>query len=139
MNEQSNVALVKQLYDAFAKGDIKTILDHVTEDVKWSSPGPASIPYAGERTGPAQVREFFERLVGTQENVNLSPDQFVAQGDAVAVLGRYTGNVKGSGAPFDSPIAHFFTIRGDKVSQWVGMSDTAHAAAAYTAVAAASA
>jgi len=26
MNEQENIALVKKLYDAFAKGDVKTIL-----------------------------------------------------------------------------------------------------------------
>lgn len=132
MNEQENIALVKKLYDAFASGDIRTILDHVTDDIKWSSPGPETIPYSGDRTGPAQVREFFDQLVGTQQNVNLTIDQFIAQGDAVATLGRYTGNVKATGEPFDSVVGHFFTIRGGKVIRWIGLSDTAHAAAAYT-------
>jgi ketosteroid isomerase-like protein len=70
MNEQENIALVKKLYEAFARGDIKTILDQLTDDVKWNNPGPSIIPYSGDRTGPVQVREFFDRLVGTQENVN---------------------------------------------------------------------
>src|SRR5438270_64609 len=104
MNEQDNIALVKKLYDAFSKGDIKTILDHVTNDVKWSNPGPSSIPYAGDRTGPTQVREFFDRLVGTQENVNLTIDEYIAQGDKVATLGRYRGSIKGTGRAFDSPV-----------------------------------
>jgi hypothetical protein len=137
MNEQENVALVKKLYGAFATGDIKTILDHVTDDVKWSNPGPASIPYSGERTGREQVREFFERLGGTQENVSLTIDQFVAQDDAVATLGRYKGNVKATGRAFDAPVGHFFTIRGGKVTQWIGLGDTANVAAAYSSASAA--
>jgi uncharacterized protein len=132
MSEQENIALVKKLYDAFARGDTKTILDHVTDDVKWSSPGPGTVPYSGDRTGPAQVREFFNTLASTQENVKLTIDQFVAQGDAVATLGRYTGNVKATGKPFDSQIGHFFTIHGGKVARWTGLGDTASAAAAYT-------
>jgi uncharacterized protein len=111
MNEQENIALVKKLYDAFGRGDIQTILDHVTDDVKWSNPGPSSVPYFGDRTGRAQMREFFDRLVGTQENAKLTIDQYIAQGDAVATLGRYTGNVKATGKPFDSLVGHFFTIR----------------------------
>jgi ketosteroid isomerase-like protein len=83
MSEQENIALVKKLYDAFARGDTKTILDHVTDDVKWSSPGPGTVPYSGDRTGPAQVREFFNTLASTQENVKLTIDRFVAQGDAM--------------------------------------------------------
>jgi hypothetical protein len=131
MSEKDNITLVKKLYEAFARGDIETILDHVTNDIAWSSPGPATVPYSGDRTGPAQVREFFDRLLGTQENVNLSVEQFIAQGDAVAILGRYTGNVKATGKTFDSLIGHFFTIRSDKVARWVGLGDTAHAASAY--------
>ena len=138
MNEQENIALIKKLYEAFARGDIQTILDHVIEDVKWSNPGPSIVPYSGDRTGPGQVREFFNHLVGTQENVNLTIDQFIAQGDAVATLGRFTGNVKATGKPFDSLVGHFFTIRDGKVARWIGLGDTANAAAAYSAAAAVS-
>jgi uncharacterized protein len=138
MNEQENIALVKKLYEAFARGDVQTILDHVTEDVKWSNPGPSIVPYFGDRTGPGQVREFFNHLVGTQENVNLTIDQFIAQGDAVATLGRFTGNVKATGKPFDSLVGHFFTIRDGKVARWIGLGDTANAAVAYSTAAAVS-
>jgi ketosteroid isomerase-like protein len=137
MNEQENIAIVKKLYEAFATGDIKTILDHLTDDIEWRSPGPATVPYSGDRTGPAQVREFFAQLVGTQQDVNLTIDQFIAQGDAVATLGRYSGSVKATGAPFDSVVGHFFTFRDGKVSRWIGLGDTAHAEAAYARTSAA--
>ncbi len=137
MNEQENIVLVKKLYDAFSRGDINFILDNVTDDIHWSSPGPASVPYSGERRGPAQVREFFERLVGTQENVKLTIDEIIAQGDSVAALGRYAGNVKATGRAFDSVVGHFFTFRGGKVARWIGLGDTAHAAEAYASSSAA--
>ena len=110
----------------------------MTEDVQWSNPGPSTVPYFGDRTGPGQVREFFDHLVGTQENVNLTIDQFIAQGDAVATLGRFTGNVKATGKSFDSLVGHFFTIRDGKVARWIGLGDTADAVAAYSAASAAS-
>ena len=138
-NEQENIDLVKKLYEAFGKGDIKTILAHLSDDVTWSSPSPATIPYSGDRTGPAEVREFFNQLVGTQENVNLTISQFIAQGEAVATLGRYSGNVKPTRKPFNSVIGHFFTIRDGKVTRWTGLGDTAHAAAAYSRASAAAA
>jgi ketosteroid isomerase-like protein len=82
-------------------------------------------------------RQVFERLVGTQENVNLTIDEIIAQGDSVATLGRYAGNVKATGRPFDSLVGHFFTFRGGKVARWIGLGDTAHAAEAYASSSAA--
>jgi uncharacterized protein len=133
MSEQENTALIQKLYEAFGRGDVKTILENVTEDVKWSSPGPDAIPYSGSRSGPSEVREFFEQLARTQENVKLTIDRFIAQGDSVATLGRYTGNVRATGRSLDSIVAHFFTIRDGKVASWIGLGDTAHAASAYAA------
>ena len=137
MNEQENIALVKKLYEAFARGDLQTILDHVTEDVQLSNPGPSVVPFFGDRTGPEQVREFFDHLVSTQENVNLTMDQFIAQGEAVATLGRFTGHVKATGKSFDSPVGHFFTIRNGKMARLVGLGDTANIASAYSTAASA--
>jgi ketosteroid isomerase-like protein len=139
MNPEQNTALVRKLYDAFARGDIQTILNSLTADVKWTLEGPSVIPYAGTREGPSQVRKFFDDLVGTQENMRLTMEHFIAQGDEVATLGRYSATVKATGKHFDSPIAHFFTIRDGKVSRWVGIGETTEVAAAYSGASAAGA
>jgi ketosteroid isomerase-like protein len=70
--------------------------------------------------------------------VNLTINEFIAQGNAVATLGRFTGKVKATGKSFDSPVGHFFTIRMGKVARWIGLGDTANAVAAYSNAAAAS-
>jgi uncharacterized protein len=137
MNEQQNTELVANLYAAFAKGDVQTILDHCADDVEWTLEGPEVIPFAGERKGRAQVLEFFQALGGTQTNQKLTTETWVAQGDCVATLGRYSGAVKATGKAFDGPIAHFFTIRGGKVARFVNLGDTAAMVEAYTGAAAA--
>ena len=137
MSEQQNTELVQSLYAAFAKGDVQTILDHLTSDVEWILEGPSILPFSGKRHGIAEVKQFFEALAGTQTNMKLTPQQFVAQGDMVAMVGRYSGTVTATGKSFDGPLAHFFTIRGGKCVRFVDVADTAGMADAYQSTSAA--
>jgi ketosteroid isomerase-like protein len=133
MNEQRNTALIQKLYEAFGRGDIQLILDNLTDDVEWTLEGPAIIPYAGKKSGPAEVKDFFTALGSTQVNMKLTTAEFIAQGDRVTTLGRFGATVKATGKKFDSPVAHFFTIRNGKVSRFVDVGDTAAIAEAYRA------
>ena len=137
MNEQQNTDLIKLVYAAFGRGDVQAILDRLTDDVEWSLEGPAVIPFAGTRRGPGQVVGFFQALATANENMVLTTDRFVAQGDQVATIGRFAATVKATGRRFDSPIAHFFTIRDGRISRFVDFGDTALMAEAYTQAAAA--
>jgi len=38
MNEQENVRLLKQHFEAFGRGDLPDALDFVADDVDWQSP-----------------------------------------------------------------------------------------------------
>ncbi len=137
MGEQQNTALIQKVYDAFAKGDIQTIIDSLTDDVDWTMEGPSIIPFAGKRKGPSQVLGFFQALASTQQNMKLTTERWVAQGDTVATLSRYSGTVKATGKSFDTPVGHFFTIRNGKTSGFVDLLDTAAFVDAYTAASAA--
>jgi len=137
MSEQQNTALVQSLYAAFAKGDVQTILDNLTSDVEWTLEGPSILPFAGKRHGVAEVKKFFEALAGTQTNMKLTPQQFVAQGEMVAIIGRYSATVTATGKGFDGPLAHFFTIRAGKVVRFIDVADTAAMVDAYQSASAA--
>ena len=41
MHEQQNIDLVKKLYEAFGKGDIKTISDHLSGQLVWRFDAPS--------------------------------------------------------------------------------------------------
>jgi ketosteroid isomerase-like protein len=131
MNEQQNEALIRKVYAAFGRGDLQEILASLTDDIEWTLEGPSILPYAGKKKGVAEVTEFFNALSGTQSDMKLTTEDLIAQGDKVATLGRYAGTVKATGKKFDSPIAHFFTIRDGKISRFVDVGDTAAMVEAY--------
>jgi len=133
MAKKNNVALIEDIYAAYAQGNSQFILDRITDDVDWINEGPDSIPYAGTFKGPKDVQRFFETLASTVENGRVTAEDWIAQGDKVVSTGRFTATVKASGRRIDVPVAHVFTIRGGKIARWVGYADTARVAEAYAA------
>jgi len=137
MSEQDNTQIVKEAYAAFKRGDIPSILNMLSDDVNWFLPGPTDIvPVAGMRRGRAEVGQFFSTLDETQEAKQFEPQEFIAQGDKVVVLGQYTWRVKATGREFSSDWAHVFTVRDGKVVGFKEYYDTGAAADAYRAASA---
>ena len=137
MSEQQNIALIQSVYDAFGRGDIAFILDHLTEDVDWSMEGPSIIPYAGKRKGIAQTKGFFDALIETQTNMKLTMEPMIAQGDKVSGLGHFAATVIATGKSYDSALGHFWTVRDGKISRFVDVVETASIVDAHTAASAA--
>lgn len=136
MTEQ-NTALVQKMYAAFGRGDVQTILASLAPDVVWTLEGPSTIPYAGRKVGPDQVRTFFDSLSTTQDHHNLTVEGYVAQGDKVVAYGRYAARVKSTGKSMDGGFAHVFTIRDGRVTGFLDYADTAQMADAYSSSASA--
>jgi ketosteroid isomerase-like protein len=118
---------VQELYAAFLRGDLPAILDKLADDVVWESEGPPIISYSGIRHGIAETTGFFEGLAADHANSQLTISEYVANGDAVMTLGRYSATVKATGKKLDSPIAHYWKLRDGKVVRYVGLGDTAAA------------
>lgn len=133
MSSEQNAAMIQSLYDAFAKGDIPTILGRLADDVDWIVEGPSVIPYAGKHKGPGQVRQFFEALVTGETNQQLTMAAPIAQGDQVACLGRHRSSVKATGKSYEGAVAHFFTVRDGKVTRLVEVMDLVPIANSYVA------
>jgi ketosteroid isomerase-like protein len=59
----SNVDTVKQMYEAFGRGDISAILDKLDDNVEWDTDyGDTGVPWLQARRGKANVPGFFEAL-----------------------------------------------------------------------------
>ena len=137
MSEKQNTELIHSVYDAFSRGDIPFILGKLTSDTVWNTEGPATIPYTGVRKGENGVVAFFQALGGTLENMKLTTEHLVAQGDQVTTFGRFAGTVKATGKRFDAPVAHHFRIQDGKIATFLDIVETASIAAAYQATASA--
>lgn len=137
MSEQQNVALIQQMLEAFARGDVQTILDNCTADCEFYCPGPAIVPYTGRKNGRAEIQTYFESLISSQSDQNLRIDQFVAQGDTVVAIGNYKAVVKATGKPIESPVVLTFDLENGAVRRHMVLGDTAALAMSYTGTAAA--
>lgn len=131
MKEAGNIHIVQQMFMAFEKRDIQSILTAVADDVDWQVLGPAQIAHAGPHRGRDQVRRFFATVAETLAIEQLEPREFIAQDDKVVVLGFYAGRVKTTGRKYASEWAMVFTLRDGKVVKFREYTDTANLAAAY--------
>src|ERR1700752_72962 len=132
MSEQANVRTLIDAYSSFKTGDIEGVLEVLTDDVEWITPGtPHLMPVAGKRRGRQEVAEFFSTL-NEQEDVELfEPLEYIAQGDKVVVLIKYRGRVRTTGKTVESDLVHLFTFADGRIKRFREYYDTAATMDAY--------
>lgn len=132
MNTQNNLQVVQALYTAFGQGDMSTILNLLAEDVDWFFNGRAEdVPFAGQRSGHAQMIEFFTIVGQTCEVQEFGPHEMMAFEDKVLSLGHERVGVRATGKVFETDWAHLFTIRNGKIARLREYYDTAAMAEAF--------
>jgi ketosteroid isomerase-like protein len=128
----ANISLVQDLYAAFARGEVGTIVSACAPDVDWRLVGRKDdYPTFGAWKGPSEVEKFFKLVADMEDFQDFSPREFHGSGDKVFVLGFYALTVKKTGRAMATEWCHVFTIRDGKVAAFREFTDTAQAAAAY--------
>lgn len=125
-SDAANQSVVEALYRAFAANDGATIGGLLAADLVWME--AESGPYADRNpyNGPAAVFEgVFARIGAGYEGFVVTPAVFIASGDRVVALGRYTGTNRATGEALDAQFAHVFTVTGGKVTGFQQYTDTA--------------
>lgn len=116
---------IKEIYAAFGRGDIDTILANVADDVSWEFEAPASLSWAGIRRSRQEAAGFFAGIATEHADPNLEMTEFFSTEDAVAAFGRYQATVKASGVRVDTPVAHYFKFRDGKIVRYVNVTNSA--------------
>jgi ketosteroid isomerase-like protein len=81
MEENENVQLIKELFEAFGKGDIPKVLGMLSEQVEWKSPVTRvmdrdTVSWAYKRNSPVEVEKFFQRTRG-KDGARALPDTWI--------------------------------------------------------------
>jgi len=122
-----NVTLLKNLYDAFGRGDIPAVVGAMSPAIRWHQ--AESNPYmpSGEPwVGPdAVLNNLFMRLGGEWAGFTVHPKAFYGAGDTVIVEGRYTGAYKATGTSMDTQFCHIWDVKDGKVTRFQQYVDTA--------------
>jgi ketosteroid isomerase-like protein len=131
MDTTQNKQLVMRVYEMYKNKDIKGILAQCDDRVEWIGLESDYIPFAGSYHGKDQVAQFFSKRDQSQDVINFEPQNFIAEGDKVAVTGASSWHVKSTGLTYDSPWAHVFTLRDGKIARFQHYDHTAAAEAAF--------
>ena len=124
----SNVQLMQNLYEAFGRGDIPTVLGAMDPDIEWrEAEGNPYKPDGKAWYGPdAVLNNLFIKLGTEFDGFTVHPIEFYDAGPVVVVEARYTGTYKQTGKNLDAQVCHVWKIRDGKVASFQQYVDTAH-------------
>ena len=115
MSEQDNKEVIQRGYEAFASGDMDTVMSLFDDDCEWVQPGQSAV--SGTFHGKTELMEQFGRLAAKGLTVKL--ERLIAEGDTVVALTEVTA---GGETGHDADV---FTMRDGKTAHVRVHGDTA--------------
>lgn len=107
-----NVEIVQAMYEAFALGDLTTLVSHLDPSVKVHD-RPLH-PEASVYEGPEGFLRFAETDWAAFDEVTYKPQEFLARGTYVVVPIRQSGRGKGSALGVEESIVNVWKLRDGK-------------------------
>ena len=118
-----NLNTIQNAYAAFAKGDVPGVLGIMDPGIEWTE--AEGFPLGGTYHGPQAVLEgVFMRLGSDFDGYAAVPHEFIDGGDAIVVLGKYSGKYRATGKSFEAPFAHVWKLRDGKAVRFIQYVDT---------------
>ena len=103
-----NAELLRGGYDAFAKGDIPTVLGIFAEDIAWHVPGRS--PLSGDYRGHQEVVGFFAKAMELSGGtLRVEADEILADGERIIAL--TTVSAERDGRSWSSPEVHVWRVQ----------------------------
>jgi hypothetical protein len=119
---QADTAVVTEVYAAFGRGDLARIAALFADDgVIAQSP---ALPWGGTHTGPQGLTTFLGTLTAHLESTPVTERLFADGAGRVVQVGRTRGTVRATGAAFDVPEVHVWTVAGGRVQRFEAYLDT---------------
>ena len=114
---------IKNVYAAFAQGDIPSVLSVLAPNASWTE--AEGFPYGGTYIGADAVLQNVFMKIGTEwEAFSAITHELIASGDTVIALGEYCGTYRATGKSFKAPMVHVWKFAGEKVISFTQHTDT---------------
>jgi len=122
----AKIDTIRQIYEAFGRGDLGFILDQLTDDVDWAScPDSDIAPWHGVRKGKAEVPSFFAALGENLQITEFMPLSFASNDSDVMVVTHWEATAPATGRSAAMDIHHWWRFRDGKICFYRGTEDTA--------------
>ena len=123
------VALVRRIYEEFARGEMVTMTEHLAPDAHFVNP-PCAVEggvCAGADEFLGAIETFFDMFDYEQVEASLMEEG----DDYVLAEFRSKATAKGSGVPLDAKLGHVWTIRDRTIEQFEWFSTYEEAVARF--------
>ena len=133
ISSMENTTIVDNLYKAFAKGDIPTVLNGMDANIIWNEAEGNAYADGNPYIGPdAVLNGVFARIGADHEYFNLTNIKLhnMSDNQVLATL-RYNAKLK-NGVTYDVQVAHLWTLKNGKVVAFQQYVDTKALNDAYT-------
>ena len=119
-----NTDALKRGYDAFNSGDADTLADLYQDDARWEGPNTEGVPMSGVHEGKEAILEALRSAGEAFEEITVSPDEMVEEGDTVVVLSHIQGKTS-SGNEVKLPGIEVWRMKDGKAQRVQSLVDTA--------------
>ena len=121
-----HATIVRQVYDAFAQGDVPAVLGALDQNIHWQEAEGTVYAEGNPYIGPTAVLQgIFGRLAGEWDQFAVKPEEILATPEGALALGRYSATYKATGRRIDAQFAHVWRLADGKVTGFRQYTDTA--------------
>lgn len=120
---------IRAFYAALSAGDAPAALALMADDIEWTT----MWHYKVDGLGPHKVAQgLLMPLMAEWSSFALTPSDYLADGDSVVSLGRFTGRHGTSGKSVDAAYAHVWDLSDGRIKRFRQYIDTLAVAEART-------
>ncbi|MGN6569957.1 MAG: nuclear transport factor 2 family protein [Pseudolabrys sp.] len=118
-------AIVRELYDAYGKGDGPRVAALLHDDIDWVIYAPVDVfPFAGARHGRQAVLAALADIGANYILRSYQPEVMIVDGDRAAVMSDVHFVQKSSGRAMRFRLANFLRLDGGRVIEFREFIDT---------------
>ena len=134
-DEAANVAVLKDAYRRWHDsrgGSVDHWMSICDENIKFGSlaQGATGVEYLTSYNARDELKKYFNGLLRDWEMIEYRPDEFVAQGDRVVMIGHCSWRARASGKVVTTPKADVWRFANGKAVEFYEFFDTAQVVAA---------
>lgn len=104
------------MFAAFSNGDVEKFVETVSPNTVWIYHGTQIIP-KGTFEGKEGVRKFANNILSNTEIIRFEPQQYICEGNMVAVLGWEHQRVKRSGKELEQKWVQVYTVENNLITR----------------------
>jgi ketosteroid isomerase-like protein len=125
VTDDATRALVRELYDAYGRGDVDRFARLIADDIEWIIHGPMQVfPFVGPRHGKQEVLATLASIARDYALERYAPDIIIVENDRAAVSSNVAFVQRTSGRTLSFRNANFLRFRDGRLVEFREFMDT---------------